>query len=90
MAAAYQQALKPRLLLPVAMAALLGVYNLVAEEPLALVYQGCALGGFLSYKLALLLETFEQNSLKVGCRRGHERGWQGLARLGGPALCVAA
>ncbi len=73
MAAAYQQALRPRLLVPVAMAALLGAINLVAEEPLPLVYQGCALGGFLSYKIALLLETFQQNSLKVGA--GRAGGW---------------
>jgi hypothetical protein len=72
LAAAYQQALKPRLLLLVAMAATLGLYNKLAEEPLSLVYQGCALGGFLSYKLALLLELFQQNTVKV--RRGAQAG----------------
>lgn len=91
MAAAYQQALRPRLLVPVAMAALLGAINLVSEEPLPLVYQGCALGGFLSYKLALLLETFQQNSLKVGA--GRAGAWAVCAWWSGgrgPMTCCAA
>jgi hypothetical protein len=81
--AAYQQALKPRLLVLVAMAATLGAYNQFAEEPLPLVYQGCTLGGFLSYKIALLLELFQQNTVKVrGALRRADfcRAGQGAAR----------
>jgi len=63
--AAYRAALRPRLLVPVGLAALVGLYNLLADEPLPLVYEGCALGGFLSYKLALIFKLVDDLTPKV-------------------------
>merc|ERR1712136_676755 len=56
---AYQAALQPRLLVPVALAAGAWYYNQTAETPLGLVEGGCRLLGFGSYKLALVIELWE-------------------------------
>lgn len=66
--AAYRAALRPRLLVLVGVAALIAAYNKAAPEPLPLVYEGCILGGFLSYKVALLVKLFDELSPKVGRR----------------------
>eukprot|EP00879_Flechtneria_rotunda_P022186 GHRR01023409.1.p1 GENE.GHRR01023409.1~~GHRR01023409.1.p1 ORF type:complete len:275 (+),score=79.98 GHRR01023409.1:404-1228(+) len=57
--AAYQAALQPRLLVPVGLACLIGIYNAVSEEPLPLVYTGCFLLGFLSHKAALIVKLVD-------------------------------
>lgn len=60
--AAYQQALNPRLLVPVGLLGLAAAWNSVAPGPewqLGVVDQGCMLGGFLSYKAALLLKLYD-------------------------------
>ncbi|GLC49332.1 hypothetical protein PLESTB_000207600 [Pleodorina starrii] len=64
---AYRQALQPRLLVPVALAGLGAAYNRVAgpEASLDLVHQGCLLGGFLSYKLALLIKLVDDLTPKT-------------------------
>eukprot|EP00775_Hariotina_reticulata_P010099 gene10099-10255_t len=54
--AAYQAALKPRLLVPVGLGLLIAVYNAVADEQLPLVYSGCLLLGFFSHKVALVVK----------------------------------
>lgn len=64
-AAAYQKALQPRLLVLVSLPLLVVVYNKVSDEPLPLLYEGCLLGGFLSYKLALLLKLIDDLTPKV-------------------------
>lgn len=46
-----RQALKPRLLVAVALAAGMGLYNSQAEEPLGGAEEFSLLGGFLSYKV---------------------------------------
>eukprot|EP00192_Tetraselmis_astigmatica_P021331 CAMPEP_0117652974 /NCGR_PEP_ID=MMETSP0804-20121206/2935_1 /TAXON_ID=1074897 /ORGANISM="Tetraselmis astigmatica, Strain CCMP880" /LENGTH=267 /DNA_ID=CAMNT_0005459101 /DNA_START=94 /DNA_END=896 /DNA_ORIENTATION=- len=56
---AYSQALKPRLLLPVALAAGAWWFNQNSETPLGLVEEGCLFLGFSSYKLALVVEVWE-------------------------------
>jgi hypothetical protein len=46
-----RQALKPRLLVPVALAAGMAVYNHMAEQPLHGMEQASLLAGFLSFKV---------------------------------------
>lgn len=52
---ACRQALKPRLLVPVGLAAGVALYNSWAEQPLAGVEEFSLLGGFLSYKVYYIL-----------------------------------
>ena len=49
-----RQALKPRLLVAVALAAGMGLYNSQAEKPLGGAEEFSLLGGFLSYKVRTL------------------------------------
>lgn len=85
--AAYRTALRPRLLVLVGLAAALGAYNAAAPEPLPVVYEGCLLGGFLSYKVALLVKLFDELTPKV---RWLLRVCGGArARVGGGAACAA-
>eukprot|EP00798_Chlamydomonas_sp_ICE-L_P006597 gene6596-3253_t len=53
-AASYYHALKPRLLIPVALAAGMAAYAQATGEPLSNVYEGGLLLGFLSYKGSLI------------------------------------
>ncbi|GFR52709.1 hypothetical protein Agub_g15338 [Astrephomene gubernaculifera] len=64
---AYRQALQPRLLVPVGLACLAAAYNRVAgpDHSLDLLHQGCLLGGFLSYKLALLVKLVDELTPKT-------------------------
>ncbi|EFJ50235.1 hypothetical protein VOLCADRAFT_104055 [Volvox carteri f. nagariensis] len=64
---AYRQALQPRLLVPVALAGLSAAYNQIVgpERALDLLHQGCLLGGFLSYKLALLIKLADDLTPKT-------------------------
>lgn len=65
--AAYQHALQPRLLVPVALGLTVWAYNQAnAEYPLGTVDMGCMLLGFLSYKGALVLELVQDLAPKVG------------------------
>ncbi|KAK9916142.1 hypothetical protein WJX75_009264 [Coccomyxa subellipsoidea] len=57
--AAYRQALRPRLLVAVVLAAAVAAFNTVSETPLGRVEQACLLAGFLSYKAALLLNVWD-------------------------------
>ncbi|WIA14050.1 hypothetical protein OEZ86_012570 [Tetradesmus obliquus] len=58
--AAYQKSLNPRLLVPAGLGLLVGVANKVAgENGLDLVYPGCLLLGFLSYKGALIVKLID-------------------------------
>lgn len=59
--AAYRTALQPRLLVLPALLAAAAAYNAVAgpEGQLGLVEQGCLVGGFLSWKVALVLKIYE-------------------------------
>ncbi|KAL4439962.1 hypothetical protein ABPG75_002963 [Micractinium tetrahymenae] len=59
--AAYRTALQPRLLVLPALLAAAAAYNAAAapEDQLGLVEQGCLLGGFLSWKVALVLKIYE-------------------------------
>ncbi|GLI61890.1 hypothetical protein VaNZ11_004402 [Volvox africanus] len=64
---AYRQALQPRLLVPVSLAGLSAAYNQIAgpDGALDLLHQGCLLGGFLSYKLALLIKLVDELTPKT-------------------------
>lgn len=53
LAAVYSHALRPRLAVPLSLGLLVAAYNRMAGEPLPLLYDGCLLAGFLSYKGAL-------------------------------------
>lgn len=59
--AAYRTALQPRLLVLPGLLAAAAAYNAAAgpEDQLGLVEQGCLLGGFLSWKVALVLKIYE-------------------------------
>jgi hypothetical protein len=59
--AAYRHALSPRLLIPAALIAGAAAWNAAAApaDQIGLLEQGCALGGFASYKVALLLKTYD-------------------------------
>lgn len=63
--AAYRQALKPRLLVPVALATCMGLYNALAPEPLETLYEGCLLLGFLTYKFGLVSKVVDDLMPKV-------------------------
>ncbi|KAI8476345.1 MAG: hypothetical protein J3K34DRAFT_401981 [Monoraphidium minutum] len=58
--AAYRAALRPRLLVPVGLAAAVAAYNAIADDPIPLLYSGCMLGGFLAYKGALLTKLLNE------------------------------
>lgn len=64
--AAYQKALQPRLLVLVGLGVLVGVYDRVTGETLPVLYSGCLLLGFLSYKLALITKLVSDLAPKVG------------------------
>ena len=84
LAAAYRAAFQPRLLVLVGLALVMFAYNRLAEEPLPLVYQGCVLGGFLSYKAALIVKLIDELTPKVS------RSWDGnivIWRGSGQQLC---
>ncbi|KAG2452284.1 hypothetical protein HYH02_003308 [Chlamydomonas schloesseri] len=65
--AAWRQALNGRLLVPVGLAVAGAGYNALAgpEAQLDLLHQGCLLGGFLSYKLALLIKLVDELTPKT-------------------------
>ncbi|PRW33204.1 hypothetical protein C2E21_7817 [Chlorella sorokiniana] len=59
-AAAYRQALQPRLLVLPGLLAAAAAWNAAyPEDALGLVEQGCLVGGFLSWKIALVLKIYE-------------------------------
>lgn len=74
LAAAYRKALQPRLLVPIGLGCLIGVYNRVTGDTAPVLYSGCLLLGFLSYKLALITKLVSDLAPKVGvggcCVRG--------------------
>lgn len=58
--AAYRQALNPRLLVPAGLLGACAAWNAAFPEfPLGVVEAGCALGGFWSYKVALVLKVYD-------------------------------
>ncbi|KAK9809102.1 hypothetical protein WJX72_009377 [[Myrmecia] bisecta] len=57
--AAYRQALKPRLLVPVALVAAAAVFSAKAEQPLSLTQDGFLLLGFLTYKMSLIQQIWD-------------------------------
>lgn len=60
LAAAYQQALTPRLLIPVGLVAACAAWNSAFPDMyIDVVNQGCLIGGFLSYKIALVLKVYD-------------------------------
>ncbi|KAF8066269.1 hypothetical protein HT031_002592 [Scenedesmus sp. PABB004] len=59
LAAAYRAALRPRLLVPAGLGLALGVYGRLAGHPAELLYSGCLLLGFLSYKGALVVKLID-------------------------------
>lgn len=63
-AVAYSQSLRPRLLSLVGLAAAVYAYNVNADllgaRPLTLIEQGAVLGGFLSFKVALILQVYDE------------------------------
>ena len=63
-AASYYHALRPRLLVPISLAALMAAYNSAAETPLAGMEETALLLGFLSHKVALLLKVIDEVSPK--------------------------
>lgn len=64
--AAYQNALSPRLLVPVGLGVLIGVYNRVSGDTMPVLLSGCLLLGFLSHKVALVIKLVDDLSPKVG------------------------
>ena len=63
--AAYQAALRPRLLVPASLGLLVGVAGALNGGPLPPVYQGSLLLGFLSYKAALIVKLVDDLTPKV-------------------------
>lgn len=63
--AAYQKALSPRLLVPVGLGLLIGVYNRVTGDTMPVLLSGCLLLGFLSHKVALVIKLVDDLSPKV-------------------------
>lgn len=62
--ASYFHALRPRLLVPISLAALMAAYNTIAEVPLNGFCETSLLLGFLSHKVALLLKIVDDVSPK--------------------------
>lgn len=65
LAAAYQKALTPRLLVPLALGCMMGVYSKATGERPDLLYSGSMLLGFLSYKVALIVKLVDDLTPKV-------------------------
>lgn len=63
----YRYSLNPRLLIPTGLALACFAYNSVlgGENPLGLVEEGCLLGGFLGYKVALITKVYDDLKPKV-------------------------
>lgn len=61
--AAYRAALKPRLLVLVALAAAVAAYNSLAPEPLNGLQSGALFGGFFTYKAGQLVSFLAQKSV---------------------------
>lgn len=63
----YSYSLNPRLLIPTGLALGCFAYNSVFgdEAPLGLVEEGCLLGGFLGYKIALITKVYDDLKPKV-------------------------
>ena len=63
----YRYSLNPRLLIPIGLAMGCFAYNRVlgSETPLGLVEEGCLLGGFLGYKVALITKVYDDLKPKV-------------------------
>jgi hypothetical protein len=58
--AAYVQALSPRLLIPASLVGIIWIWDTsLPEFQLNLAEQGCMIGGFLSYKVALVLKVYD-------------------------------
>lgn len=58
--AAYKQAARARLLLPVALAAGCSVWNAInPDAQIGIVEEGCLIGGFLGYKISLFLKIYD-------------------------------
>ena len=64
--ASYYHALRPRLLVPISLAALMAGYNVIAETPLTGFQEAGLLLGFLSHKVALFLKVADEVAPKVG------------------------
>lgn len=73
LAAAYRAALRPRLLVPVGLAAAIGAWNRLSGAPLPLLYEGCIAGGFLAYKGALLAKLLDELLPKSLVAKGESR-----------------
>lgn len=58
---AYRSSLNPRLLVPITLVLLTGLWNqkFADDYHLGIVEQGCLIGGFLSYKIALILKLYD-------------------------------
>jgi hypothetical protein len=63
--AAYRHALQPRLLVPCGLALAMATWNQVSGAPLDVIHEGCLLGGFLTYKVPLILKIADDNVPKV-------------------------
>ena len=63
-AASYYHALRPRLLVPISLAAIMAAYNSSAEVPLSGMEESSLLLGFLSHKVALLIKVVDEVSPK--------------------------
>eukprot|EP01025_Chloroclados_australasicus_P038001 TRINITY_DN3889_c0_g1_i1.p2 TRINITY_DN3889_c0_g1~~TRINITY_DN3889_c0_g1_i1.p2 ORF type:complete len:242 (+),score=27.62 TRINITY_DN3889_c0_g1_i1:65-790(+) len=61
----YSISLKPRLLVPIALAMGIWAYNQNAEEPLSIVNEAAVLAGFLAYKGSLILRLWTELKPKV-------------------------
>lgn len=58
--AAYKQALTPRLLVPVGLVAACAAWNSTfPENTIGIIEQGCMIGGYLSFKTALILKVYD-------------------------------
>lgn len=64
--AAYRQAIRSRLLIPIGLAAGSAAWNHVyPESQIGIVEEGCLLGGFLGYKIALFLKVYDDLKPKI-------------------------
>lgn len=64
--ASYRHALQPRLLVLISLFGAIAAYNSAfPEQPLSLIEEGCLIGGFLSYKVALILKVYDDLKPKI-------------------------
>ena len=62
--------------MPIALAASIALFNAESGDTLTLTEEACVLGGFLSYKVALMLKVWDDLKPRFGKREARRPKWK--------------